>query len=106
VKRKLDAKTSIEVKVPTVVPADLEERLAWHSKGHASFRMILTGSRVEEPEDLQEALEVVKLYGADLVSIEVLEQDGMSTVLFRRPSPDDSAELPAINPPDRPPEGS
>jgi hypothetical protein len=76
--------------VPSNVPADLEERLAWHAKAQASFRMILRGSRVEEPEDLADALDVVKRFGADLLSIEVLERDGGTVVLFRRPSPDDT----------------
>ncbi len=87
---KIEKKTSIAVSVPTSVPADLEERLAWHAKSQASFRMVLRGSRVEEPDDLAEALDIVRRFGADLLSIEVLERDGGTVVLFRRPSPDDS----------------
>lgn len=87
---KIDKKTSLAITVPTVIPKDLDERLAWHAKSQASFRMILRGSRVEEPEDLAEALEVVKKNAEDLLSIEVMEKDGGNIVLFRRPSPDDA----------------
>jgi serine/threonine protein kinase len=84
--------------VPTTIPPDLEERLAWHEKANATFRFILRGSRVEEPESLDEALELVRDSARDLLSIEVVPGNGGRIVLFRRPSPDDSQELPALDP--------
>ncbi|HZU99930.1 MAG TPA: FHA domain-containing protein, partial [Planctomycetota bacterium] len=87
-----------EAKVETQIPSDLAEKLAWHQKARASFRFILSGSRVEEPESLEEALEVLRDSARDLLSIEVVPQNGGRIVLFRRPSPDDSQELPALRP--------
>jgi serine/threonine protein kinase len=84
--------------VPTTIPSDLEQKLAWHHEARASFRFILTGSRVEEPESLEEALEVLRESSKDLLSIEVVPHNGGRIVLFRRPSPDDSQELRALGP--------
>jgi pSer/pThr/pTyr-binding forkhead associated (FHA) protein len=86
--------------VPEAAPADLEDRLRIFAKAQATFRIILIGSRVEEPDTLEEALAIVRSGGKDLVSVEVLDKRGGKSVLFRRPSADDSQELPALRPDD------
>lgn len=89
--RRQAAETDMAAKaIPRAIPPDLEERLRWHHEAKATLRFIMTRSRVEEPDTLEEAFELVRTAPGDLLSVEVVQRDGGTVVLFRRPSAQDS----------------
>ena len=68
----------------------LPKRLTPHVEAGATFRIVLTGSIVEQAETVPEAISILKEAGPDLVSIEAQFMDHR-ILIFARPDPGKSS---------------